>query len=150
MRFALASLVFICACSSKSTTTDAPSGTPDTAKTFDAPANAADAPVDGKPADAKNGFTLHIVNQLAWCDITVDGTKYVPPDEPPDTVYAKGTVVHLFGEPESSTFKWGFWLGTDGQLDGGTQDTSQTATITMNADMTVQVCCPFTNGTTCP
>ena len=148
MRFALASLIFVCACSSKSTpSTDAPpSSNPDAAKTFDAPPGAPDA----KPADAKNGFTLHIINQLAWCDITVDGTKYVPPNEPPDMTYAKGTVVHLFGEPESTTFKWGFWLGTDGQNDGGTQDTSQTATITMNADMTVQVCCPFTNGSTCP
>ncbi len=148
MRYVLA-FALLAACSSKSSNPDAPQGTTDAPGTADAPATA-DAPLtDAPPADAKNGFTLHITNALNWCVVTVNGTVYTPPADFPDTVFAKDTVVNLHGD-KFGTFVWGYWTGTDGQNDGGTQDTNHDATITMAADESVYVCCPISGQTTCP
>jgi hypothetical protein len=150
MRITLASLLFVCACSSKSSTPDAPASLPDTAVSIDAPAGTPDAPAsqpDAPPGtpDAMPGFTLHIVNELNWCDITVDGVKFSPPNNPPDKVYAPSSVVQLHADPVQG-FVWGFWNGTDA---GGT-DKNQDATATMTADKTVSVCCPISGHATCP
>jgi hypothetical protein len=106
------------------------------------------APIDGKPADAgpdaKPGFTLHLVNDVNWCDVTVNGTKFVM-SAPPDKIYDPGTVVNLFAAPTSGTFEWGYWTGTDAQRDGGLKDTDQTATVTMDKNQNVTVCCPFSS-----
>jgi len=154
MRITLASLLFVCACSSKSSSPDAPSSLPDTkVNTIDAPANQPDAPIfdapptaDAPPGtpDAKPGFTLHIVNELNWCVITVNGAKFTPPNNPPDTVYAPNAVVQLHADPVQG-FVWGFWTGTD----AGGNDNNQDATATMSANKTVTVCCPIPGNTTC-
>lgn len=142
LAFAFASLLFAAACSSKEST-------PDAHVTFDVPVVVDDqgpAP-DAPPADAKTGFTLRFTNALNWCDLTVDGTKFVA-SAPLDKSYAKDTVVHLHAAPTSATFIWGYWTGTDA-VTGTTHDTAQDATVTMSADKTVYVCCPFPNGTGC-
>jgi hypothetical protein len=150
MRFVLASALLAAACSSKSSNPDAPQVVDDRPGTPDAPATDAPNGPDAHPADAKNGFTLHMVNQAAWCTITVNGTKGAAGATPPDTVYAKDTVVTLHADPDTP-FVWGFWLGTDGQTDAGQpHDTNQDATVTMSADKTVEVCCPISGQPTCP
>lgn len=150
MRIHAFALVMVCACSSKA-------GTPDAPRTADAPqadAPAADAPTtDASPTDAPSGKKLHIVNDLDWCDVTVNGHKSVA-TSPADTFWPTGTVVTLHADPTpngtgGSNFIWGYWTGTDGQQDGGTKDTHQDATITMSADQNLTVCCPFPNGTGC-
>lgn len=108
------------------------------------------APAGGSDTIFANGFenfTLTIDNFLAWCSVSVDGG--VATANPPPTQFPPGTVVPLFGQPVSSTFIWGYWRFTDAEPGGG-HDTSQSATVTMSADRTVFVCCPFTNGSGCP
>jgi hypothetical protein len=91
--------------------------------------------------DAHPGFTLTVSNLQDWCNISEDGgTTFV--HDPAPTKYDVGTVVHLQAQPESGTFIFGYWEGILLD-DGGSRDTSDTATVTMDADKTVKVCCPF-------
>jgi hypothetical protein len=100
-------------------------------------------------ADAGSTFTLHITNDLKWCNITVDGTTTTAAS-PADKSYAAGTVVHLSAVPTSGTFIWGYWTGTDGaSATAPNHDTNATTTVTMSANKSVTACCPFTNGTGC-
>ena len=148
LAFVFASSLLAVACSSKESSPDAPRAIDTPVAAIDAPPNTPDAP----PADAKTGFTLHLTNALNWCDVTVDGTKFTA-SAPADKSYAKDTVVHLHADPTpngtgGSNFIWGYWTGTDA-VSGTTHDTAQDATVTMSADKTVYVCCPFPNGTGC-
>jgi hypothetical protein len=49
---------------------------------------------------------------------------------------------------DGTTFIWGYWTGTDGATNGN--DTSMHTTVTMDADKSVQACCPFTASPTTP
>ena len=99
--------------------------------------------------DAGSTSTLRVSNVLNWCNLTVEGTTSTA-TSPADKSYPAGTVVHLSAVPTSGSFIWGYWTGTDGAAASAPKhDTSQTTTVTMNADKTVTACCPFTNGTGC-
>jgi hypothetical protein len=97
-----------------------------------------------------SGFTLSIQNYLNWCNVTENGTAYDPPSEAPVMTYPAGTVVNLMGATaSSSSFVWGYWVGTDGDTTA-THDTNMTTTVTMTANKIVQACCPLTSAPTTP
>jgi hypothetical protein len=102
-------------------------------------------------------FALTVSNFDSWCAITVT--------QPSGTVLpngatgasnkvtlAGGTVVKLHGEPAGGSFEWapstghGGWSGA---IDNGQDPLSKDTTVTLNADKTVNVCCPFKDGTGC-
>ena len=118
---------------------DAPPGTPD------APPGMPDAPpVAGTPdAPPTTMYTLMINNYSGWCTVTENGASYSPSKS-----FPAGTVVNLTAAPESGTFVWGYWSGTD----AGSHDTNMTTTVTMNADQNVLACCPVKPpaSQTCP
>jgi hypothetical protein len=143
---AIAFLILAAGCSSSSTTPSGAGGT------------GGQAPHDGaadtvSPADGAGTFTLKIENYLSWCSVTEQGT-----DESSTALvtmtFPAGTVVDLNAMALSSTFVWGYWVGTAGDTTSA-HDTSMSTTVTMTANKTVQACCPFapTGGglaTPCP
>lgn len=115
-------------------------------------------PVDGATTDASDsgdaasdgGVTLTVQNYLSWCTVAVNGggsstaatqTLDVQP----------GTVVNLSGDLASATFVWGYWVGTTGDTTAA-HDTAKTTTVTVNANKTIQACCPLAAApnTPCP
>jgi len=82
-------------------------------------------------------FTLTINNDVAWCDVTIDGGL---PDHSLTIVAPifPGIVAQLHADPLLG-FIWGFWNGTD----DGDGFTMQDTTVTMTSDRSVEVCCPI-------
>ena len=88
---------------------------------------------------------LTINNYLAWCTVTVNGAAYAEP-----VGFASGTVVHLDATANTG-FVWGYWTNTDGANAGnGGHDPNMATTVTMNASVTVEACCPQPPSSTCP
>ncbi len=97
---------------------------------------------------ASNMATLKLEDYLSWCSVTVNsGTAATTAVQ--SLTFPKGTVVHLSADKASATFVFGYWIGTAGDT-GAAHDTSMTTTVTLNADTTVQACCPFANAATTP
>jgi hypothetical protein len=94
------------------------------------------------------GFTLEIQNYLDWCSVVENGGTAVLVS-PPTMTFPAGTVVQLEGMKAGSTFVWGYWTGTDGDLTAA-HDTSMSTTVTMTANKKVQACCPLTSAPTTP
>ncbi len=94
--------------------------------------------------------TLTLENYLSWCTVSVNGGAG-------STVatqtlqFPSGTVVNLSGDKASNVFVWGYWFGTDGDVNAG-HDKSMATTVTMSGDKKVQACCPFATSpnTPCP
>jgi hypothetical protein len=107
---------------------------------------------DAFRADAATMATLTFNNFAVWCKITVNGTDVFDGSNPPAKPYPIGTVVNLAGDAKTTSpagqFIWGYWVGVD--PNATVHDTSQTATVTMDTDKTVFVCCPFSDGSGCP
>jgi hypothetical protein len=93
---------------------------------------------------------LTLDDYLSWCSVSVGGG-------PPSMVMSQtlmfplNTVVSLSADRSSSTFVFGYWVGTAGDT-GPSHDTAMATTVTMDRDRTVQVCCPFASSpnTPCP
>jgi hypothetical protein len=109
-----------------------------------------DASDSGDAASDGGAVTLTVQNYLSWCTVAVNGggsstaatqTLNVQP----------GTVVNVSGDLSSATFVWGYWVGTAGDTTAA-HDTSKTTTVTVNANKTIQACCPFAAApnTPCP
>jgi hypothetical protein len=82
-------------------------------------------------------FTLTINNDVAWCNVTIDGGT--PDSSLTITVpIFPGIVAQLHADPLLG-FIWGFWSGTD----DGDNFTMQDTTVTMTSDRSVEVCCPI-------
>lgn len=135
---ALAGLVCACGSSMDSTTATGPTGSTGTT--------------------GSTSFNLTLSNFEAWCAITVTqpaGTTLPAGASGSNNVVAfpSGTVVKLHGEPASSYFEWapstghGGWSGA---IDPGQDPISKDITVTLTENQTVNVCCPFTNGSGCP
>jgi hypothetical protein len=94
-------------------------------------------------------FTLTIDDYLSWCNVSENGGA-ASSLATTSATFPSGTVVNLHADAISSTFIWGYWVGTD--ADTGSNDTNMTATATLTADKTVKVCCPFQPpaSQTCP
>jgi hypothetical protein len=93
--------------------------------------------------------TLTLENYLSWCSVTENGTA--PSMNPQTYTVPIGTVINLTGDKASTTFVWGYWVGTDGDTTAS-HDKSMTTTVTMSKSKTVQACCPFATSpnTPCP
>src|SRR5258706_10276437 len=102
------------------------------------------------PADQGASATLKLEDYLSWCSVGVNGGA--TSTTPLQTLsFPVGTLVHLNGDPASSTFVLGYWVGTA----GGTRpshDTNKSTTVTMNQNIVVPACCPLATapGTPCP
>jgi hypothetical protein len=104
-----------------------------------------------------NTHNLTLSNFEAWCAITVaqpDGTSLPNGATAANNVVAlpAGTVVKLHGEAAGSAFEWvpaGGRGGWSGAIDPGQDRLAKDVTVTLDGDKTVNVCCPFTNGTGC-
>lgn len=146
------------------TTTDAASSTDgtasDTSMGIDSAMGSDSAPTDAGPdsrsdaasADAADGAdagrTLTIKNYFSWCSVTVNGGSASTSASQTLTVPA-GTVVTLHGDTaNSAAFVWSYWVGVD--IDAATHDTNMSAAVTVNANMTVQACCPLVAAPTTP
>jgi hypothetical protein len=116
------------------------------------PAAAVDEPIfasgfeSGTPGDW-SPLTLTIANYSNWCSVNVDLDSASTANPITVTYHVGGTVAALHGEPANASFEWGYWVGTDGTSG---HDTNQNATVTMNGDKSVFVCCPFVGGAGCP
>jgi hypothetical protein len=93
---------------------------------------------------------LTVKNYLSWCSVSVDGgpanttaTQMLP--------FPKDTVVSLSADKASAVFVFGYWVGTTGDT-SPSHDTAMMTTVTMDADKTIQACCPFASApnTPCP
>jgi len=125
----------------------------------DADAGAADAgAADAGSADGGSAsFTLNLTNFAAWCTLSVtqpSGATFPNDASAPanSLVLPAGTVVKLHGEPADSDFVWpqmGDTGGWSGDLDPGQDPLSKDVTVTLGADKTVNVCCPYVGGTGC-
>lgn len=96
-------------------------------------------------ANGFENYTLTVQNFLGWCSISIAGGVSSTAANPPPIDFPSGTVVPLSGAPASG-FIWGYWTGTD--VAG--HDTNTDTTVTMTADRSVFVCCPFPDGSGCP
>jgi hypothetical protein len=83
---------------------------------------------------------LTINNYDVWCDVTVDDGDPSGGVDPIVVDVAPGTVVDLHADKLNDSFQWGYWYGTEG---GTERVTEKSTTVTVNADMTVQACCPI-------
>lgn len=94
--------------------------------------------------------TLTLENYLAWCSVSVDGGA-ASTAASRVLQFPKDTVVALSGDKANATFVFGYWVGTAGDT-GPSHDTAMMTTVTMDADKTVQACCPFASSpnTPCP
>jgi hypothetical protein len=94
--------------------------------------------------------TLTLEDYLSWCSVSVNGG---PPSMAMSQtlMFPLNTVVGLSGERASSTFVFGYWVGTAGDT-GPSHDTAMATMVTMDRDRTVQACCPFASSpnTPCP
>jgi hypothetical protein len=98
-----------------------------------------------------NMVTLKLENYLAWCTVTVNNGTPDSLDSVQMLQFPQGTVVNLHGDTKSAaSFFWAYWVGTAGDTTSA-HDTAMTTTVTMDANKTVQACCPI-NGTaaSCP
>ncbi len=175
---AIASLLLVAACDngnggddagtgtdSGSTHADAGGGSHDAGHVQDAgggnddagPADSGTTVADAGPADAGNTadatsgtVTLTVQNYLSWCSVGIDGGSANTTAVQTLDV-APGTVVNLMGDKASDTFVWGYWVNTTGDT-GSSHDTMMSTTVTVDADMVVQACCPFASApdTPCP
>jgi hypothetical protein len=104
-----------------------------------------------KPSDGGTAtHTLTLNDYLSWCSVTVNsGTASTTATQ--TLTFPAGTVVNLGGDKASSTFVWGYWVGTTGDT-SATHDKAMTTTVKMDQDRTVQACCPFATApsTPCP
>jgi hypothetical protein len=116
-------------------------------------------PVDAATADASDsgdaatdggGVTLTVQNYLSWCTVAVNGGGSSTAATQTLTVQP-GTVVNVSGDLSSPTFVWGYWVGTAGDT-AAAHDTAKMTTVTVNANKTIQACCPFAAApnTPCP
>lgn len=103
----------------------------------------------GPSVDGGAMVTLTVQNYLAWCSVSVAGGAASPAAIQTITVPV-GTVVALDASALAG-FVWGYWFGTDGDTSAA-HDTTMTTMVTVDADMTVQACCPFPPpaAATCP
>ena len=109
------------------------------------------------PVPTASTFALTLGNFESWCAITVtqpSGTSLPNGATAPSNTIrlAAGTVVKLHGEPSSASFEWAPSAGSggwSGAIDSGQNPLSKDTAVTLNADKTVSVCCPFTNGAGC-
>jgi hypothetical protein len=100
---------------------------------------------------------LTVSNFLAWCAITVaqpsGATLANPPTSATNSLTEPaGTVVVLHGAPASAAFEWvpaGGVGGWSGAIDPGQDPKGTDVTVTLDASKTVDVCCPFTDGSGC-
>jgi len=117
----------------------------------DAATSAPDASAAPTP-DAASGatFNLTIANQAVWCDITANGSPFPANGQPTDSAtmpFPQHSVVNLRADPVSATFEWGFWTGTSNVHDG--KDRNQSTTITLDANLSITVCCPIVGHPDC-
>lgn len=155
LSFALSALG-LAACGSDSTPAiDAAPGVDQAVATVDAPAAAVDAPAaavdaaDTPDAASAAMVTLTVKNYLSWCSVTIENGS--PSSAASQTVMVPaGSVVHLNAVKLNDTFVFGYWFGTDGDTSAA-HDTNMTTTATvMDANKTVQACCPFASAPTVP
>jgi hypothetical protein len=92
--------------------------------------------------------TLTVENYLAWCTVSVNGASTSTASVQTIDV-TPGTVVNLVGDKANATFVWGYWYGTAGDTTAA-HDTAKTTTVTVNANMKIQACCPFATSPTTP
>jgi len=89
-------------------------------------------------------FTLKVEDYLSWCTVSINGgTGSITATQ--SLTFSPGTVVNLMADKASSTFEWGYWVGTAGDTTSA-HDTAMGTTVTMSGDKTVQACCPFSSG----
>lgn len=107
-----------------------------------------DAAGSGDASDG--GVTLTVQNYLSWCTVAVNGGGSSAAATQTLTVQP-GTVVNVSGDKASATFVWGYWVGTAGDTTAA-HDTAKMTTVTVNANKTIQACCPFAvaPNTPCP
>lgn len=88
--------------------------------------------------------TLTLENYLSCCSVSVQG-GIASTTATQMLSFPKDTVVALNGDKANATFVWGYWVGTAGDT-GPSHDTTMAASVTMDADKTVQACCPFASS----
>jgi hypothetical protein len=108
--------------------------------------------------DASTGeVTLTINNFLAWCAVSVTqpaGAALADPAKSATNTLSEpaGTVVVLHAVAASAAFEWvpaGGTGGWSGSIDVGQDPTAHDVTVTLDSSKTVDVCCPFADGTGC-
>lgn len=105
---------------------------------------------DAGMTDAGGGgmVRLTVCNYLAWCSISINGGAASTAATQTLDVPA-GTVVNLMGDRASASFIWGYWQNTDADPGPPDWDTNMAAMVTMDTDIHVLACCPFTSGSGC-
>jgi hypothetical protein len=116
-----------------------------------------DAPTITTPGGSAQTATLTLSNFDAWCTLSVtspaSATLTSAGNSASNTITATvGTAITLHAEPNTG-FIWPTTAsgsaGWTGSLDGGTSSLNKTVTVTLTANKSVGVCCPFPNGTGC-
>ena len=92
--------------------------------------------------------TLTVNDYFSWCNVSINGGTPTS-TATTQTAVDDASVVSLHAEPLAG-FIWGYWTGTDNVDLATNKDTTQTTTVTMYADRSVFVCCPFASGAGCP
>ena len=138
---ALASALFFAGCSSSTDSTTPPPAPPP--------------PPPSSPSGST--ATLTVADFDSWCSLSV--TSPANTSLPNGASSASNTItlplntaVTLDAEPNSgfiwasTTARAGGWSGT---LDSGTDPLSKSITVTLSANKSVKVCCPFPDGSGC-
>jgi List-Bact-rpt repeat protein len=118
---------------------------PDTGPGVDSGSQIDSGPRDSGPdTGPPSEFSLRLLNYITWCTVQVNGAPVA--DMTSQTLtFAPGTQVQLNATPDA-TFMWGYWRGTDGDVGAPGFDPNMATMVTMNANKTVQACCPDATG----